>query len=162
MPFSRPQWLPHLLDISFPFPLILVVLLPFFCRSPFSPSFSCCRFRLFPVSTSSLFFAFLLFSLRCFPWSRILCTPHPRCLRASKAAYSPCVLSSLVPSYSLFLLFLIFLPLFDFDLDIVLCHPVFFLLWVSCCLLSFSSGGWVKIKLKLPHFHVSDTCRVSI
>ena len=24
-----------------------------------------------------------------------------------------------------------------------------------------SSGGWVKIKLKLPHFHVSDTCRVS-
>ena len=25
-----------------------------------------------------------------------------------------------------------------------------------------SSGGWVKIKLKLPHFHVSDTCRVSI
>ena len=25
-----------------------------------------------------------------------------------------------------------------------------------------SSGGWVKIKLKVPHFHVSDTCRVSI
>ena len=24
------------------------------------------------------------------------------------------------------------------------------------------SGGWVKIKLKLPHFHVSDTRRVSI
>ena len=24
------------------------------------------------------------------------------------------------------------------------------------------SGGWVKIKLKLPHFHVSDTSRVSI
>ena len=23
-----------------------------------------------------------------------------------------------------------------------------------------SSGGWVKIKLKLPHFHVSDTRRV--
>ena len=23
-------------------------------------------------------------------------------------------------------------------------------------------GGWVKIKLKLPHFHVSDTSRVSI
>ena len=21
-----------------------------------------------------------------------------------------------------------------------------------------SSGGWVKIKLKLPHFHVSNTC----
>ena len=26
----------------------------------------------------------------------------------------------------------------------------------------FSSGGWVKIELKLPHFHVSDSCRVSI
>ena len=24
------------------------------------------------------------------------------------------------------------------------------------------SGGWVKIKLKLPHFHLSDTCCVSI
>ena len=32
-------------------------------------------------------------------------------------------------------------------------------------LLFSSSGGWVKIKLELPHFHVlyvSDTCRVSI
>ena len=28
----------------------------------------------------------------------------------------------------------------------------------SFCL---SSGGWVKIKLKLPHFYVSDTCRIS-
>ena len=25
-----------------------------------------------------------------------------------------------------------------------------------------SSGGWVKIKLKLPHFNVSDTCLASI
>ena len=25
-----------------------------------------------------------------------------------------------------------------------------------------SSAGWVKTKLKLPHFHVSDRCRVSI
>ena len=25
-----------------------------------------------------------------------------------------------------------------------------------------SSGGWVKMKRKLPHFHVSDTYRVSI
>ena len=25
-----------------------------------------------------------------------------------------------------------------------------------------SSGGWVKVKRKLPHFHVSDTSRVSI
>ena len=26
----------------------------------------------------------------------------------------------------------------------------------------FILSGWVKIKLKHPHFHVSDTCRVSI
>ena len=26
------------------------------------------------------------------------------------------------------------------------------------CFFLKSSGGWVKIKLKLPHFHVSDTC----
>ena len=25
-----------------------------------------------------------------------------------------------------------------------------------------SSGGWVKINLELPHFHVSNTCRASI
>ena len=25
-----------------------------------------------------------------------------------------------------------------------------------------SSGGWVNIKVKLPHFHVSDACRVPI
>ena len=33
-----------------------------------------------------------------------------------------------------------------------------------CCdvLFFLSSGGWVKIKLKLPHFHASHTCRVSI
>ena len=31
----------------------------------------------------------------------------------------------------------------------------FFFSFFSC------SGGWVKVKLKLPHFHVSDTCRVN-
>ena len=25
-----------------------------------------------------------------------------------------------------------------------------------------SSGGWVKLQLNPPHFHVSDTCRASI
>ena len=29
-------------------------------------------------------------------------------------------------------------------------------------LLFLISSGWVKIKLKLPHFYVSDTCRVPI
>ena len=32
---------------------------------------------------------------------------------------------------------------------------------VLCFVIFSSSGGWVKIKLKLLHFHVSDTCRVS-
>ena len=32
------------------------------------------------------------------------------------------------------------LPVFDFDLDIVCFHPVFFL-WVLCCLLGFGSAG---------------------
>ena len=33
--------------------------------------------------------------------------------------------------------------------------------WVCFCVFLYL-GGWVKIKLKLPHYHVSDTCRVSI
>ena len=36
-------------------------------------------------------------------------------------------------------------------------HHVFFFFFFKL-----SSGGWVKIKLKLPHFHVSDTSRVSV
>ena len=40
----------------------------------------------------------------------------------------------------------------DFALLLCIFYFLFFL----------SSGGWVKISLKLPHFHVSDTCRVSI
>ena len=31
---------------------------------------------------------------------------------------------------------------------------------VFCFVFFKSSGGWVNIKLKLPHFHVSDTCRM--
>ena len=30
------------------------------------------------------------------------------------------------------------------------------------CFFFNSPGGWVKVKLKLPHFHVSYACRVSI
>ena len=49
-----------------------------------------------------------------------------------------CLLLSCVADVdlSLFFFFLLFLPFFDFDLDIVCFHPVFFL-WVLCCLLGF-------------------------
>ena len=40
-----------------------------------------------------------------------------------------------------------------FDCTVVGLPPFFFF---------FSSGGWLKIKLKLPHFHVSVTCRAPI
>ena len=81
-------------------------------------------FRLTLVSPSSL-----LLSLPCFPWWRILSfcyfdsALHPPALLASlKYAYFPCVLSFfflelLMLTYLNF--FLLFLPFFDFDLDIV-------------------------------------------
>ena len=43
-------------------------------------------------------------------------------------------LALLMLTYQYF--FLLFLPFFDFDLDIVCFHAVFFL-WVLCCLLGF-------------------------
>ena len=71
------------------------------------------------------------------------CTP-PALLAGLKYAYSACVLFS---SFFLALLMLTylrfffssFLPFFDFDLDSVCFHPVFFL-WVLCCLLGFGFG----------------------
>ena len=49
-----------------------------------------------------------------------------------------CLLSSFLRwwCWLIFIFFLLFLPFFDFDLDIVCFHPVF-LLWVLCCLLGF-------------------------
>ena len=39
----------------------------------------------------------------------------------------------------------------------------FVLVFISLFFFVFLSfGAWVKIELELPHFHVSDTCRVSI
>ena len=42
----------------------------------------------------------------------------------------------------------------------VYCTRYNVMLMVLFCFVLFfkSSGGWVKIKLKFPHFHVSDTC----
>ena len=57
---------------------------------------------------------------------RLGATPPPALLASLKYAYSPCVLSSCVDVD--FFLLLLFLPLFDFDLDIV------------CFILSFSCG----------------------
>ena len=89
----------------------------------------------------------LLLSLPCFPWWRILLFcyfvsalhPPPALLASLKYAYSPCVLSSFILALLMltYLRFVSSLPsLFDFDLDIVCFHPVFFL-WVLCCLLGF-------------------------
>ena len=105
-----------------------------FCFVP-----SSCRF---PFVSCIAFFAFLFFSLPCFPWWRILLfcysrryTP-PALLASLKDAYSPCVLSllaSLMLTY--FLFFLSSLPsLFGFRYGHRLFHPVFFW-WVLCCLL---------------------------
>ena len=41
-------------------------------------------------------------------------------------------------------------------MDIQLFHCCYIVIVVLFCFLS--SGGRAKIKLKLPHFHVSDTC----
>ena len=63
----------------------------------------------------------------------------PALLASLKYAHSPCVLSSSLRCWCwlIFYFFLLFLPFFDFDLDIVcLFHPVFFL-GVLCCLLGF-------------------------
>ena len=53
-----------------------------------------------------------------------------------------------------FLCFVTFIMLFNFCF--VCCFPFFFFSPFQ------SSGGLVKIKLKLPHFHESDTCRLSV
>ena len=89
---------------------IFHLLLEFLCKRrsngsallPFTVFLFLFVFRLFHVSPSSLF------SLPCSPWWRILflrlgAAPPPRCLRACKSAYSPCMPSSLL--LSCFLLF---------------------------------------------------------
>ena len=115
------------------FPLHFVVLrvpLPFFLFS-FVLSFRLVVFRLFLVSPSSLFFL-----LPCFPWWRILLfcyfvsalhPPRDPC-ETEVYAYSPLRAVFLRSWCCFFLFFLLFLSLFDFDLDIV------------CFVLSFSCG----------------------
>ena len=53
--------------------------------------------------------------------------------------------------------FFLFLFLFVLKLDRKFQGAVFILL-LEVFYFILTSGGWVKIKLKLPHFHVSDTC----
>ena len=115
---------------------VFPVLVPF----SFVLSFRLVDFRLFLVSPS------LFFSLPCFPWWQILLFcyfvsavhPLPRapcepevCVFPLRAVF---FLALLMLIYLYF--FLLFLPFFDVDLDIVCFHPVFFL-WVLCCLLGF-------------------------
>ena len=64
-------------------------------------------------------------------------TPPPRSLRAWSMRFplACCLLALLMLTYHCF--FLLVLPFFDFDLDIVCFHPVFFLWVLLCCLLGF-------------------------
>ena len=95
----------------------------------------------FLVSPCSLFFfasllscvedsVILLFRLGATPPPRAPCEPEV-CVFPLRAVF---FLALLMLTYLYF--FLLFLPFFDFDLDIVCFHPVFFL-WVLCCLLGF-------------------------
>ena len=110
----------------FPFPFLV----PF----SFVLSFRLVVLRLFLISPSSL-----LFSLPCFPWWRILLfcylvreryTPPPRAPCEPEICVFPFLyyILSCVVDVGFFLFFLLFLPFFDFDLDIV------------CFILSFSCG----------------------
>ena len=76
-------------------------------------------------------------------------------LASLKYAYSHCVLSSFLSCVRcrcwLIFVFLLFLPFFDFDLDSVCFHPVFFLRVIRCllgfgfCCDSFSILVWYQI-----------------
>ena len=95
----------------------------------------------FPVLPSVLFF-----SLPCSPWWWILffclgaTPPPPRCLRACKSVHSLVCLSSYFLAFYAFH-FSFFLPLFEFDLAVVLFN-VFFLR----CLLGFSGDSFIALS----------------
>ena len=99
-------------------------------------------FRLFIITFVAFLFASLLFLGGGFCYSVLSSRRYtpPALIASLNYAYSPCVLSSFffllccVADVDLSFFFLLFLPIFDFDLDIVCFHPVFFL-WVLCCLL---------------------------
>ena len=113
------------------FPLLFVVLrvpLPLPCSFFVRFVRSSCRFPFLPCVA---FFAFIFASLLSLVTDSVImfrlgATPPPALLASLKYAYSPCVLSYCVDVD--FFLLLLFLPLFDFDLDIV------------CFILSFSCG----------------------
>ena len=125
----------------FLFPFFIFFFLSFsFCRSPFSPSFSCC---LFVLSFSVCFLYRLLLSFR-FPtllnggfcyFVSVLNPPRAACEPAStRIPLACCTLSCVLPVY---LLYFSSLPsLFRFRFGHRLFHPIFFL-WVLCCLLGF-------------------------
>ena len=148
----RPRWDPRNQQVPpghpcrFSFPLSFVFSSPF-CRSPCSPSLF--LFRSFVVFSFSVCFLYRLrFSFRlptllgggfCYSVSSSRrCTP-PVLLASLKYAYSPSVLSSFSSSWVLdvepFYFFLLFLPFFRFRFGHRFYHPVFFFLWVLCCLL---------------------------
>ena len=119
----------------FPFPFFLFFVLSSFFFSLLSLSlfpflfFRFVVFRSFLASPSSLFF-----SLPCSPlWRILISVISSRCYTptALLASLQVCVF----PLRAVFFLEFFFLPVFDFDLDIV-CFILSFL-WVLCCLLGF-------------------------
>ena len=106
----------------FVFPLFFAVL-----RFPLPSRFVV--FRLFLVSPSLFLFASLLSFVVDYVLLSRCSTPPPRCLRAFKYSYSPCVLSPFLRSFLLLnFIFLLFLPFFAFRFGRGLLQPVFFLL----------------------------------
>ena len=128
-----------------------------FCPSPFSSvsvshslflfrSFFVLSSRRFPFDSCTASFAFTFASLLSFVAHSVIllfrlgATPPPR----APCVFEVCLFSlradvfflSYVADVDLSLFFLLFLPFFDFYLDIVCFHPVFFL-WVLCCLFGF-------------------------
>ena len=101
---------------------------------------SSCRF---PFDSCIAFFVFTFASLLSLVADSVIllfrlgATPPPALLASLKYAYSACVLFSLAfLMLTSFYFFLLFLPLFDFNVDIICFHPVFFL-WVLWCLIGF-------------------------
>ena len=118
-------------------PSLLPFFLPFSVSPPPSPHCSLFRFRSFCLLVFSFSVFFLYRLLVSLPWflgdgfsySVIFCrslTP-PALVASLKYAYSPCMLSYFLRCWW-YVLFLLFVPFFDFDLDIV------------CFILSFSCG----------------------
>ena len=107
---------------------------------PCSPSSSSYRY---PFASCMAFFALLLASLLSFAADNVFL---PRCYTppAPLESLQICVFPLCAVFLACFLLFifLLFLPFFDFNLDVVSFHLVFFLWVLLCCLLGFCNDSF--------------------